>query len=198
MINSSVRDYIKFVRRVGHSQRDNWRRLRGARILYCIGDSHIGLFIELNRQHLLRRTILRCKRVGAATAMGLANPNSTTKALQIYEEYICSISRRDYLLFMLGEVDCGYLIWSQASKYQLSVDSQLDKSLAIYQDFILKVHKTGYKKIILASVPLPTIMDMQVWGGKVGDARQTVTASLRERTDITFRYNEDSLVLSPT
>ena len=46
----------------------------------------------------------------------------------------------------------------------------------------------GYLNIIICSTPLPTIFDDQQWG-EVANARREVRASLRERTDLTLKYN---------
>jgi hypothetical protein len=48
--------------------------------------------------------------VGGATAQGAVNPNSKTDALAIFQKKI-KYTNADNILIMLGEVDCGYLIW---------------------------------------------------------------------------------------
>lgn len=120
--------------------------------------------------------------------MGMVNPNSKTQALETFKQNIEQVDRQDYLLFMLGEVDCGFVIWYRAEKYQIAVDEQFNISLENYLKFIRQVVNAGYSKIIICSVPLPTIFDGQIWG-EVAKARSEVRASLRERTQLTLKYN---------
>lgn len=162
--------------------------LFGLRTLYCFGDSHVEAFKCMNEANFFHRTTFKFIVVGGASAMGMVNPNSRTQALEIFERRIEQVDRRDYLLFMLGEVDCGYVIWYRAEKYNLTVDEQLERSIANYTNFIRKVVGKGYANVIVCSAPLPTISDGQQWG-EVANARREVRASLRERTELTQRYN---------
>ncbi len=174
----------------GMPQLDGLRySLFGQRILHCFGDSHLHLFAHLQQQHIMRHIILRCNGVAGATAMGMVNPNSKTNALQIFRQRIRPIPHSSPLLFMLGEVDCGFVIWYRASKYQLSVESQLEFSLKNYQAFVLELKSKSYQNITLTSAPLPTIRDGEVWG-EIANARREVKSSLRERTELTLCYNQ--------
>jgi hypothetical protein len=90
---------------------------------------------------------------------------------------------------MLGEVDCGFLIWYRAQKYRVSVEDQLDESFRNYAAFLDEIRERGRYQVIIAAVPPPTLLDGQVWGD-VADARKEIHASLAERTELTKVYNE--------
>jgi hypothetical protein len=73
--------------------------------------------------------------------MGMANPNSKTNALIYFNKKLKTMSRNDYYVFVLGEVDCGFLIFYRAKKYNISINSQLNLSIYNYQKFLLSVKK---------------------------------------------------------
>jgi hypothetical protein len=95
---------------------------------------------------------------------------------------------KDSVLFCLGEVDCGFVIWWRAQKYNESVDSQTELAIQRYINFIKEVQHMGFEKIILCSAPLPTILDNQDWG-EIANKRREVTAPLLERTQLTLKFN---------
>jgi hypothetical protein len=168
---------------------DKTRSPEQLQVLYCLGDSHTKMFEYLHTLNVLKKTTISCCTIGGATALGLVNPNSKTNALQILRKQISSISRKHHLLFMLGEVDCGFVIWYRAAKYQIPVEVQFEQSLENYQEFVLSTYAKGYHRIILSCVPLPTIYDGQDWG-VIANARSEVKATLLQRTELTCRYND--------
>jgi hypothetical protein len=89
---------------------------------------------------------------------------------------------------MLGEVDCGSLIWRRSARYTVPVEAPLEESLAHYQAFLATVIALGYEKLIVSTIPLPAIFDDPPSGETV-PVRPRVSASLAERTDLTLRYN---------
>lgn len=161
-----------------------------AATIHCIGDSHIGIFAYIAWQYFWWHTRFKFCLVEGGTAMGLANPNSQTQALPIFTQYLKEASQKDSLLFCLGEVDCGFVIWYRAQKYGLSVEEQFMRSLHNYCAFLDYVIQQGFTKIIVASVPLPTIIDNQNWG-QVARLRSEVKASLKARTELTIKYNQE-------
>ncbi len=156
--------------------------------IHCIGDSHAEIFHFISDNYIWKRTKYDFCIVHGATALGLANPRSTTNAFHIFSKYLENIGREDVALFCLGEVDCGFVIWYQAAKKGISVREQFNESLENYQKLVIRTAKIA-RNILILSTPLPTISDNQVWG-EVAHARSEVRASLRERTDLTLRYNE--------
>ena len=94
------------------------------------------------------------------------------------------------IVIQLGEVDCGFVIWYRAEKYGETVEKQFVQSLNAYEEFVEKLLSLGYRKIVLTSAILPTILDGQDWG-EVANARTEVKASLHQRTDLTIEYNKN-------
>lgn len=157
--------------------------------LHCVGDSHIRYFTWAANHRIWFNTRFSFFQVPGATAMGMANPNSRTNALNSFSEYLAQAGRRECLLFSLGEVDCGFVIWYRARKYGESVQEQLARSFGNYVDFVDGVVRRYGARIIISSVPLPTIRDGQDWG-EVANLRKEVKASLKERTRLTLIYND--------
>lgn len=155
----------------------------------CFGDSHLTMFTPIQQTpDILPLTEWHIHHVAGATAMGLVNPNSKTQALPRFRDILATTPKQGYLLFLLGEVDCGFVIWYRAAKYQLSVDTQLQQSLHNYTSFVMELREQGYCNIIICSATLPTILDGCDWGD-VATARRDVTVSLKDRTALTVIYN---------
>lgn len=161
--------------------------LAGTEILHCFGDSHVAVFRQVAHMRALRKTWLHVVPVLGATALGLANPNSKTHALRKFRSVIDAVPLDRPLLFMLGEVDCGFLIWHRVEHEGLSIDGEFESSLRNYTDFLRTLLAAGRKRLVIATVPLPTLRDMSK--GSVGNARRDVSASLEERTALTRAYN---------
>ncbi|HTA27414.1 MAG TPA: hypothetical protein VK809_06485 [Bacteroidia bacterium] len=161
------------------------------RKVHCVGDSHIGVFEYIaNNPKKYKFSKIRfsfCKVFGA-TNMGLANPNSKTEAMPIFKSYIKTFKKKDTAILLLGEVDCGFVIWYRAEKYGLSIDTQMETSLSNYQHLILDICKILGTNVIICSIPLPTIKDGQTIGD-IANKRSSVKASQKERTDLTLKYN---------
>ena len=128
--------------------------------------------------------------VHGATARGAINPNTKTNSLAIYKG-ILEKEQSDKIAIMLGEVDCGYLIWYKNKFEDLSVESQLEESLFKLSEFV-NLHVKNYyqpEDIILIAAPPPTIEDNTDKRFLAG-ARSSVDASLRERMELTLKYNK--------
>lgn len=156
---------------------------------YIFGDSHTEVFKHISEKKRLKLKRFDVTFVGGATAQGMRNPNSKTNALQEFEDKIYTLKKSSKLIFQLGEVDTGFVIWYRAKKYNEPVEEQLMLSINSYVDFLKKIKKDGYNHIMVVSAPLPTIQDNQDWG-EVANLRKEVTATLRERTDLTLQYNK--------
>lgn len=122
--------------------------------------------------------------------MGLANPHSKTQAMPIFLEYLDKVGTEEWVLFCLGEVDCGFVIWYRAEKYATPIEEQFEQSLQNYFQLIHRyLEKVPPAQVIVCSVPLPTIGDHQRGKGEVANKRLGIMATQRERTDLTIRYN---------
>lgn len=167
---------------------DRLHRLRGKRILYCFGDSHIHMYRHTVSQGHLRRTIIRCTCARGATAYGLANPGSRSNALHTFQKRLESIPRCDYVLFMLGEVDCGSLLWHLSLNRALPAEELLEESLAHYEEFLGSLIGLGFENLIVSTIPVPAVIDDPPKTDTI-PVRPKVPASLQQRTALTLRYN---------
>lgn len=125
--------------------------------------------------------------VVGATAMGLVNPNSQTDALGTFRRRLSSAKDWQVLLCLLGEVDCGFVIWHRAEHRGVPIDDQVEASLGNYLTF-LEEARALVADVWVLSVPLPTIADDAAYG-EVAQARSEIDATLRQRTDLTIAYN---------
>ena len=157
--------------------------------VYVFGDSHTEVFEHMNKKNPFYKFRFQVTKVGGATAQGMRNPNSKTNALQIFLEKTNQIkSKKSPIFLLLGEVDTGFVIWYRAQKYNESVESQLLGSIEAYFEFIEQLRAKGFNNITVFSAGLPTIEDGQTWG-EIANARREITATKKERTELTLRYN---------
>jgi len=156
--------------------------------ILCCGDSHTRIFNYCNTRQ--KKFVFDVCIVSGATAQGAVNPNSKTNALNIFEKEIKS-NCADKILIMLGEVDCGFIIWVRSKKYNINVDDQINISvnnLFTFIDNIILNKSYRNKDIIICGSILPTIKDStdkKILNG----ARSEVDVSQLERTIKTIEYN---------
>lgn len=156
--------------------------------VYHLGDSHVRYFKKAAKLGLLSPHELSGVEVGGATAVGMRNPNAKTNALGRLRDWIRDKPRKAIVVLHLGEVDCGYVIWYRADKYDEPVEQQMRNSIDAYFEFVDELRGLGFRRIIITGATLPTITDDdQV--GEVVAKRSSITATQRERTDLTLRYN---------
>lgn len=101
------------------------------------------------------------------------------------------MGRADKILIMLGEVDCGFVIWVRSKRYNISIDDQINISvnnLFTFVDNIIATKNYTNKDIIICGSILPTIKDNTDKKFLCG-ARSDVDVSQLERTKKTIEYN---------
>ena len=156
--------------------------------ILCCGDSHTRVFDYCNRRQ--NEFVFDVCVVSGATAQGAVNPNSKTDALNIFEKKINS-TRADKILIMLGEVDCGFVIWVRSKRYNISIDDQINISvnnLFTFVNNIIETKNYTNKDIIICGSILPTIKD-NTDKKFLSGVRSEVDVSQLERTKKTIEYN---------
>ena len=143
------------IRLITHRWKNFIDRNRQTPILYCIGDSHNELFEYIQKENLIPTTI-RCVTVQGATIFGLANPNSKTNALPIFKKELLNAPPHSNLTIILGEIDCGFLIWLRSQKNGTRLEDEMNESIRRYKDFLLWIKSLNLNKIIVVSVPPQT------------------------------------------
>ena len=91
---------------------------------------------------------------------------------------------------MVGEIDCGSLIWTESMKKKTTIDHQLSVSTGNLFEFIKKYvldHFDSNKIVICGSI-LPTIADDVKWGNS-RNIRKGTNASQSDKTKLTIEFN---------
>lgn len=154
--------------------------------ILVIGDSHTRVFRQKSLGKCVPGSFFHVIGVNGATASGLTNPNSKTQAYQVFRKALAT-TRAKRVVVMLGEVDTGFVIWYRTQKYNQPVEEMLKATVDTYTGFLLELKERGLQ-VTCISTPLPTIQDGNEWG-EIARARKEVTASLRERTELTLSFN---------
>ncbi|WP_193059295.1 hypothetical protein [Halomonas sp. 3A7M] len=157
----------------------------------CIlGDSHTVYFSYGVRNGLYYPFEVDVCTVSAATAAGLRNDDSFTQAAVRFKEFLRDKEKTSLILFQLGEVDCGILVWLRSKKYGTSLNEEMDKSISAYVDFVQELQAEGFSNIGITSPTLPTINDKDHAGVVISERRKKVSASQHERTETTLIFSE--------
>lgn len=186
-VDERVAEYGELFNSVEHA------RATGRAHVVCLGDSHLSVFYAgLHPEvalHEAERAWFDPYMVTGATARGLTNPFSQTNALNIFRRRLEFAAPWQPVVFQLGEVDCGFLIWYRAKEHGKSVESELEETLDHYTQFLGELRVRGFERVIALTAPLPTVRDAHDWKGRL-HARRHIDVSQRDRTDLTLRYNE--------
>lgn len=157
--------------------------------LHFLGDSHLRPARYAAERGWFDPWECRFTEVGGATAVGLRHPTSKTQALLAYRQELLPFRANTIPIFQLGEVDCGFVIWVRSQRYGETVAMQFEQSLGAYGVFLREIRDAGHANLIVTSATLPTLRDGQL-DGEVAHLRREVRATMRERTDLTMRYNQ--------
>ena len=160
-------------------------RLMAKQKVLVLGDSHVEVFSHRRFLLTFPTTYFDICSVGGATVSGLENPRSKTQAFQVFDR---RLKEKDYneIIVMLGEVDTGFVIWYRAQKYNVDIMEMFEQAVSNYANLLEKTKQFG--KVTVLSTPLPTIDDTS--SGEVANARKEISATQKERTDLTLRFNQ--------
>jgi len=158
--------------------------------ILVLGDSHSEVWSFIKKRNLCSDVTFNIKTVAGATAYGCGNPNSKTESYKIFKETIKQNTDSDYVMIMLGEVDCGFLIWYKSQTLNIDVPTILKQTIDKYQEFIQDVVQEYFlpEQIILLDSSLPVIKDQTDKKFLTG-ARSQVSASISDRIDLTLEFN---------
>lgn len=159
--------------------------------ILVFGDSHTEIFEYCNTKQSFYNFNV-CKVVGAS-AQGVLKGHSKTNAYNIYMKKIQNTTKNyDKILIMLGEVDCGFVVYLRSKKYNISIQEQIDNCIHNLFGMIKQIlNKYPYytnKDIIVCGVIIPTISD-NADKKFMNLGRRQITESQFERTKLTIEYN---------
>lgn len=180
---------FNLIRILGKYIKYAYYEIAGMIVIHCIGDSHAGFFNYYRENKIFDRTAFKVFAVGGATALGITNTHSTSKARELFNRYLKFVRKKHTILISLGEVDCDYLLWMKAKREKTSVLHQFNIAVKRYEEFISELNDRGYKNIIIYSVPLPTIKKSEK-KGFVSDLRKDAKIGIRDRTKLTIKFNK--------
>lgn len=153
----------------------------------CLGDSHVKVMRHVRVPGVWFLPLF----VDGATASGIANPNSATRSVEIFNRRLQQAKPWQKVLLQLGEVDCGFVIWHRAQRHDITVSEQLEETLDSYTSFLDTLTGRRFVQVIVLSAPAPTIVDDRDGWGAVANLRSAITATQRERTDLTVAFNDE-------
>ncbi|MDD2724502.1 MAG: sulfotransferase family 2 domain-containing protein [Methylovulum sp.] len=154
-------------------------------IVLVLGDSHARLFERENWLKLTPKMAWKSVIVEGATLSGLQNPNSQTQAAEHFKHALQQHPAK-IILFCLGEVDTGFVIWYRAEKHHIDRQQATQQAIDNYCQLITLAQQKA--KVVVLSTPLPTLRD-GLAQGEVAKARLSVKANQQERTDLTRQFN---------
>ena len=157
--------------------------------ILLLGDSHAHVFKHVD--HATSTFSISHCIVTGSSAQGAVNPHSKTNALPIFRDVLSKNAKsHTHCMTMLGEVDCGFVIWYRKKKYNDSIKSQLERSLNNYFQFLKQEVEKYFlaEHILICCVVPPTIQDNTDKRFLKG-ARTEVTATQLERAKLTETYN---------
>lgn len=178
--------YKKSWRKLFRRLRCRWRG--GERIL-VLGDSHAGVFEYIFDHDLWPPHLINCDIVGGATAYGLTNDNSVTRAFPKFQQALKRFPDYGTVLIMLGEVDCSFALWHRANQRGESAAAQIPRAVQGVVRLLDWLAQEGKKRrVVLVGAILPTIKDHQVHLQEF-ELRRQVKATQRERSDLVLAFN---------
>ncbi|WP_024597639.1 MULTISPECIES: hypothetical protein [unclassified Pseudoalteromonas] len=155
--------------------------------ILVLGDSHAECFLSTfwkNKYHSFKwETTI----VYGATLSGLSNPNSNTMSNASFQSAM-NENKADAIVTLLGEVDCGFVIWYYSDRDNIAVYTAAKKAIENYKQLLLKAKKKS--PVFVISAPLPTIGDNDVHG-VVAQKRSGISATQKQRTELTQYFNKE-------
>lgn len=175
---------VSFLKRI-HSKFK--KAIRKRKFFYVFGDSHTEVFSYINLTR--KEELFKIVRVDGATALGMVHPKSKTNALELFMREINGLHKKSRLIFLLGEVDLGFLLWYRNIKLNLDVSHEMEISISNYITFLSKLKQRGFKNIYVMSPSPPCISDDFI-ETQMNLLRREIKINQVERVKLAKVYNE--------
>jgi hypothetical protein len=153
----------------------------------ALGDSHVRVFEHWWFLRALPRTRFEIVYVPGATAAGIGNPKSITRARTTFQQALENRAA-DLVLLNLGEVDTAYTLWKRADTHGKDVHMLMEQAAESYCKFV--VEAAAAHPLAVLSASLPTLTDHAQGQDEVSAARASVKASQAERTQLALAFNQ--------
>ena len=165
-------------------------RLLGGQRILVLGDSHAGVFEYIFDHDLWPPHLINCDIVGGATAHGLNNDHSVTRAFEKYQDALRRFPDYGTVLIMLGEVDCSFALWHRASQKGESAAMQIPQALSGVERLLdlLAADKRRHTVALVGAI-LPTIKDHQI-DQQAFELRRKIKATQRQRSALVLAFNQ--------
>jgi hypothetical protein len=154
-----------------------------------LGDSHAAVFRHPSWRQVPVRFDVHA--VGGATLTGLGKVDSASGARKHFDRTVtyAQASRRHpiAIVMLLGEVDCGFILWRRHERTGTPLDGLVEQAVANYRQFVVASQQLS--PVVVLSAPLPTLVDLTNIGDYAGK-RRDIKASRAERTALVRTLNQ--------
>jgi hypothetical protein len=158
-------------------------RLTRRKHVLCLGDSNVLILRRLG----LRGAWFHRFGLGGATAGWIDNPVPDAISSENFSSRLARARPWQQVLYMLGGVDCSFVIWHHAQEHSLDMQVVYRDTIEAYSERIRQTIAMGFERVLVVSPPLPTMSDEHRTRGLRGKVPGTHT----ERTKLTRQFNDD-------
>jgi len=152
----------------------------------ALGDSHIRVFEHPLFRFIFPKIEFKIVYVPGASASGIHNVNSLTRAYTIFKEAL-EKGGYDEIIVTLGEVDAAYAVWKRSEAHKVDVQAILEDIVGKYQEFILSL--CAYAPTTVISAPLQTISDCRGCDDETSKIRSSIDVTIEERILLSLDFN---------
>jgi len=156
--------------------------------IFVVGDSHVEKWIHTNRTKSSKEyfNIIGINGHPGKTAQGMSkqsNKNLMTLAISKH------VNEIDCLIIELGEVDCGYTIWSRINRHNTTIQEEIEFATTKLMDLAKFAKKFGVKKVMLLGPIVPLVKEYGKDTPKALWKRKEIDATHKERTQLVIDFN---------
>lgn len=181
-------DIVETIHEIIRRRRMGQNRPKGDTLkrVLAIGDSHIRVFEHPFFRLFFPRTHFRVVYVPGASASGIANVNSLTRAYTIFKSAL-EEGGYDEIIVTLGEVDAAYAIWKRAETQQSEPMTIVEDVVGKYQQFLLSLSEYAPTRVL--SAPMQTIKDYSNCADETSKIRASINIPIQMRIGFTVELN---------